>query len=318
MRTLHSFSTRLLLFLAPFLMIWVAAEVSLSRVPRTCAAKRAIVEQAPAGATFVFGSSHEANGLMPAELFPRTFNLANGSQSIHYDALLLKTTLDAVPSVRRVLLGVSYHTLGGNLCSSGDGWRCGEYYREFGFEGEPGWHWFSLTNFCGLAICTPEQSRGLLLAQLAGAELTKPWPKDGFMPQHGRVTSLNPERGLRRVRQHQSGMSVENERRNLVALRSMLALLRARGVSAYLVVSPVLPSYWRAIRPPERRHFQALLARLGESAAVPVLDHWQDTSFVVSKFANEDHLNAEGAVDFSRVVRDQISEREATAADTIH
>lgn len=316
MRPPASFFARLSLFLAPFLLLWLAAEVSLSRVPRTCATKRAILQSAPAGATFVFGSSHEANGLAPAELFPKTFNLANGSQSIHYDALLVQRALETVPSPRRVLLGVSYHTLGGNLCSSGDGWRCGEYYREFGFEGEPGWRWFSLTNFCGLAICTPEQSRGMLFAQLGGANLTKPWPKDGFMAQEGRVASLNWERGRRRVRQHQAGMSSTNEGRNVGALRGMIRSLRDRGVAAYVVVSPVLPTYWRALTEVERQHFAGVVAELGRTEGVTVLDHLMDGRFDLALFANEDHLNSRGAVQFSRVVRDEILERESTAGES--
>jgi hypothetical protein len=310
MRLPTSFLARLSLFLAPFLALWLAAEMSLARVPRSCAAKRAILESAPPGATFIFGSSHEANGLAPAELFPNTFSLANGSQSIHYDGLLLRRALDTVRAPRRVLLGISYHTLAGNLCASGDAWRCGEYYREFGFEGEPGWHWFSLTNFCGLAICTPEQSREMFLSQLRGADLTKPWPKDGFMAQRGRVVSLDSDRGRRRVRQHQAGMSSANEARNLGVLRAMAQLLRTRAVAAYIVVSPVLPPYTEALSDGEREHFVEVLRNFGESERIPVLDHWQDTRFPMSLFANEDHLNAEGAVAFSRIVRDEILARE--------
>lgn len=308
-----SFFARLALFLAPFLALWAAAEVSLARVPRSCAAKRAILNEAPPGATFIFGSSHEANGLEPAELFPSTFNLANGSQSIHYDALLLRRALDAGLHLRRVLLGVSYHTVAGNLCASADGWRCGEYYREFGFAGEPGWHWFSLTNFCGLAICTPEQSRAMALAQLGGEDLTKPWPKDGFMAQHGQVKSLNLDRGRRRVRQHQAGMSRANESRNLATLRATIQLLRTRGIAAYVIVSPVLSSYWGALTPQEREHFESLLRTLSDAEHVPVLDHWMDGRFPLSLFANEDHLNAEGAVEYSHVIRDEITALEAPA-----
>lgn len=61
--------------------------------------------------TLILGSSNAYDGLNPSEL-PAAFNLANSSQTIEEDARLLEKYIDGMDSLRTVILGLGYHSLG--------------------------------------------------------------------------------------------------------------------------------------------------------------------------------------------------------------
>ena len=61
--------------------------------------------------TLILGSSNAYDGLNPSVL-PAAFNLANSSQTLEDDYRLLAKYIDGMDSLRTVILGVGYHSLG--------------------------------------------------------------------------------------------------------------------------------------------------------------------------------------------------------------
>ena len=61
--------------------------------------------------TLILGSSNAYDGLNPSEL-PAAFNLANSSQTLEDDYRLLAKYIDGMDSLKTVILGLGYHSLG--------------------------------------------------------------------------------------------------------------------------------------------------------------------------------------------------------------
>lgn len=61
--------------------------------------------------TLILGSSNAYDGINPS-ILPAAFNLANSSQTLEDDARLLEKYIDGMDSLKTVILGLGYHSLG--------------------------------------------------------------------------------------------------------------------------------------------------------------------------------------------------------------
>ena len=81
-------------------------------IPNSYTYKRGYMEQHSAQIqTLILGSSNAYDGLNPSEL-PHAFNLANSSQTLEDDYRLLAKYIDSMDSLRTVIIGLGYHSLG--------------------------------------------------------------------------------------------------------------------------------------------------------------------------------------------------------------
>jgi len=106
------FLNKLVWFLLPLLGLAIGLEWIAESIPNSYTYKRTYIEQHGREIkTLILGSSYAYDGINAA-LIPQAFNLANSSQTIDVDYRLLDRYIPKMDSLKRVILPISYSTLG--------------------------------------------------------------------------------------------------------------------------------------------------------------------------------------------------------------
>ena len=95
------------------LVLFGVAECIAESIPNSYTYKREYMEQHGGEIkTLILGSSNAYDGLCPEVFTCGAFNLANSSQTLEDDYLLLERYIDDMDSLQTVIVGVGYHSLG--------------------------------------------------------------------------------------------------------------------------------------------------------------------------------------------------------------
>jgi hypothetical protein len=125
----------------PFGIIMAIYEIRVSQVPSNqIAAKKHLLDgQKQSINVLVLGSSHSYYGILPGTFSKPAFNLSGVSQSLYYDDALLWRSIETMPSLKLVILPISYLSLESQLDEGVERWR-GYFYRyEWGIP-QHEWH----------------------------------------------------------------------------------------------------------------------------------------------------------------------------------
>lgn len=96
----------------PIILVAITLEIVAEAIPNSYTYKRQYMEQHSAEIhTLVLGSSNAYDGINPSVL-PHAFNLANSSQTLEDDYRLLAKYMDSIDSLKTVIVGLGYHSLG--------------------------------------------------------------------------------------------------------------------------------------------------------------------------------------------------------------
>ena len=99
-------------FCLPLIVLAVVGEIVGELIPNSYTYKRQQMEQEGTNIkTLILGSSNAYDDFCPAEL-PEAFNLANSSQTLEDDYRLLSRFIDDMDSLKTVIVGLGYHSLG--------------------------------------------------------------------------------------------------------------------------------------------------------------------------------------------------------------
>ena len=94
---MRKFFLKLLLFISPFVLMYVALEVFYRNVPNNYSVKnQEINKNSQKIEVLLFGDSHCLYGLNPSCFSRNTFNLSNVSQTIYFDKLLFDKYVDKI------------------------------------------------------------------------------------------------------------------------------------------------------------------------------------------------------------------------------
>jgi hypothetical protein len=109
---MRSLLTKCLLFLAPIALTFGLSELFLRCIPTSYKIKN---DQLAANAgnieLLILGNSHATYGLDPSGFQVRAFNIASVNQSLYFDKRITLKFLDAMTSLRYVLISVDFHSL---------------------------------------------------------------------------------------------------------------------------------------------------------------------------------------------------------------
>jgi hypothetical protein len=120
---------KVLLLAAPFALYLGVCEYRVStHAFNQIAAKKLLFEEKKSETeVLILGSSHGLYGILPEDLCGAAFNLAAVNQSLYYDEALLRRCIDQMPSLKLVVLPVSYFTLNHQLDTGLEKWRTYSY-----------------------------------------------------------------------------------------------------------------------------------------------------------------------------------------------
>jgi hypothetical protein len=302
---------RLLMILLPFLVVFLVIEFKASRLPNSYAQKKRGLEgHAREVNVLVLGSSHAFDDINPDYFSCRGYNMANVSQSFCYDTRLCLEYLDRLPSLKSVIITVSYFSLFYEMNDLPEGWREFFYYRYFGIR-HPSLDLTDPRIFSYTALYTRDFITAMLVSKVDSINEFGDIQPSGWKKVTAPADSfaISDSTGQKLAMFHHSLIRMQNLNPNLHYLREMLSELRKRNIRVCFVMTPVYPAYSDHLHPFIIRANRSVIQELSREYGAVFLDYLNDVRFRKSDFADNDHLNDAGAKKFSQILdRDFVAE----------
>lgn len=284
----------------------LAIELLLRNIPNSYNTKRKLLENnSQSLQVLALGSSHQFFGLNPKDWPQNTLNLADVSQDAIYDGKIIEKYADRLPSLRLVILEISYHTLPfSSLDQSLESWRMYYYYQYWGIKPDS-FDYKDIKYYSAIALYTPAKTvdfaRHFFQMNLAENVSDKGWlsekncsdPYDTFDPFHG---------GPNVVGFHHAYMNQANIPKNLSSYQRIIEKLTKKGIRVVIVTLPVFKTYSENIN---AQYYEAMLEgikTLEKNSNVSYSNYFTDSRFQRSDFCDNHHLNADGASKFSQIL----------------
>lgn len=275
-----------------------------SKLNNEFAVKRHLLEGAKPGVEILaLGSSHAFHGILPGELGRPAFNLAAPSQSLYYDVLLARKFAAEMPSLRTVVLPISYFSLESHLDQAPERWRCYYYRRYYGLPHRD--------------RSMAHDARNFSLYFLYGRkpQLSIDTDVSVYFDRHGGLVAKSPfefpysidASATNALVRHHAMMRPENLDGNVRLIAALHDELLRRRVELVLVTPPVSDAYRSGADSTRLSRMQGALERLHREHGVIHRDHWADPRFDRSDFWDADHLNHAGATKFSRLLASELA-----------
>jgi DltD protein len=285
-------------------LAWFGVELGLARIPNSFSAKRSGLRALSREIdTVILGSSEAFFGLSPHSLSGTAYNLANSAQALRYDFEIMKRVLPDLPALRRVIIQIDYVSLYAELYDHVENWRQYGYYQE--------WHiplaraidyWdvrlFSRAPLYKLAPVLRDLAKGRRVT-FATCVDDRGWCRaedDWASP------GLGVDDAQRMLDGQQANMHEDHVPANTAILERLIAMLRERGIEVAIVIMPVCPSY-RALLPRDRwERAQEIVEGIARKHGARYLDFENEPHMAGGDFNDVNHLNAQGAPRFTRIL----------------
>lgn len=308
---MSSFLRRFLFFLLPLLLLAAATELYVRSLPNSYRTKAEMMEHLKDSVeTIVLGNSHAYSGIRPELLLGCAVNLANVSQTLDIDHLLLQHYAPRCPRLRTIILSLDNSNLFDLPMQQTDEWfRCA-YYRRYMHLGpyyRPR-YWLELFHF--------ESCRGKIRkwCQLREPDCTSlGWDTDNSLDQ--RAPDWNTAQ-VERVLQRHTCRDWQQTAANQSTLLDIARYCHDHHLRLLLVGTPVYPAYARGIPADQRTFLQATRHLAATRYGAYLLDlsspptdtdtttNSSTTSplFTDSDYFDPDHLTHEGAAKFTQII----------------
>lgn len=303
---------RCLLFALPLALVGTWCELGLGSLDNSYTAKRRQLEAvAPTLGVVVAGPSGALSGIDPTRFGVPAYNLANGSQSLHYDTAILARYLDQMPRLRVVLIAQPYWYLRYELRNAPESWRQHFYSVFWNVPIEaPGEQLVTIQRISRIALYRPMTSleyalKGWKVSLIDGLR-ENGWQPSQVPSAAQLAAGLDSTWTRLRVEGHRQSLRPESLARNLAAGAALAGRLRGKGATLVMVWFPVSAEYTAFFGQPHLAKERAAITELVQQAGVRFHDYGSDARFAPRDFYNADHLNIEGASKFSAILADEV------------
>lgn len=252
--------------------------------------------------TLILGHSQLYYGVRPELLGDSVFNLANISQSPHYDLALLEHYIDRLPNLRTVVMPVSYFTYRDvDLENDPLGWQLlVRYQTEMGvpLHGNLSKYNFMISDF--------DTYRGKLNnTVLRRSSNTCDTLGFGLGYSLDRRRETAPTSGQWIARSH----TMPYAGRDTAVMQyqnRIIDLCRSHGAEAVFVTPPCWHTYRENIDTAQLAEMRRLFNTVRVEKNVRYFDFFDDTRFGNEDFFDAAHLSDRGAAKFASILRDSI------------
>lgn len=295
----------LLFALLPTLLFLAAYEVAYRNIPNSYSLKKEYLDTlSDSVEMLVLGSSHSYYGINPEYLSLRTFNAANVSQTLDYDALIYNTWFKGKSVPKYVVLTISYSTLWGKLSIGKEHWRTRKYSIYMGFGS---WRdWFSSDGYefqLG--------DRTVLGYYVLGKDFVG-CSDAGFGTTYrcGSGKDLY-ESGVSAAVRHSliSEATADLCRNNIAVIGDIIDDCAEHGKKVVFLITPTYASYREALPPVQVQRTHEVLDSLHKAHPdnTVILDFSSDPRFAEGDFYDGDHLCTDGAAKLSAILNDTLN-----------
>lgn len=286
----------IVIFISPVVILIMVVEVVLYCMPNTYRLKSELLQQTDSTTqTIALGNSHAYYGYCASQA-AGACNLANVSQTLRIDRLLLERAIHHKKALKHVLLFVDHSNLYDAPLSRGrEHWRATYYkrYMNLPMESMPARDWLEVTNVAS--------AKNKLLNLFKGNASTCDSVGWGmaYVPSPA-DSSLLTLSACREAAERHSLTSLSDAKINVRDVMLMAAYCEAHHLQMWVVQPPVMPGYYEHITQAQHALLGELMKRLSNVPNVRVIDMQRDSDFSREDFHDADHLNNMGARKFTK------------------
>lgn len=305
---MKTFYKKLLLFLLPVFLVWGATEVFYRTVENNYTFKnKRIVSEYHDIETLVLGDSHAFFGINPKYFSSNTFNIANVSQSLFFDELLLVKHIDSLSNLKNIVLNISYFTLSAKDDSYEDRWRKYFYQQQMDLD-VPTISTFDPNQYSLALTRRFAKSVTLFGEYLKNGTIVTCYDNGyGFQDKSNIVPDKEKTSEIIAKKHEDNSLDFES---NINRLQRMIDLCNQKGVTVFLIEMPVYKTYYGLLDETKKEKINSSLSQLQQkNKSVYYYDFSLNENFNKSDLRDADHLTNKGAEKFSKLL-DALIERQ--------
>lgn len=292
------------------ILLIIGMEYMLRRIPNPLSFKKELIESHTQDTkNLIIGSSVVNCGINPVYLADSTYNLAISGEWFRFNQLLLEKYIQQMPHLKNIFWGICFHSLWSDDSESTDE--------------------SSIINhkiYMGISR-TEDKFHNVELLYLGSLSLRK-WSKyyiqrkstvhcDSLGVDHSYDANLK-EKNWREdipylVRNQHRPMLADTDgslyRANIQRMHQMAQLCLSKGITLYLVMPPVHPTYFKLM---DKKQLTLIRKAVQEVTLqwknVHSLDYFGDTRFNDDDFYDGNHLSSDiGAIKFTKLLKEDVS-----------
>lgn len=291
---MKKFLLKLALFLLPIFLMWGGLEVFYRTVPNNYTEKANNISlYYNTAEVLILGNSHSFYGLNPDDFYQKAYNLANISQSLYFDELLLYRHIDRFSKLKYVVVNVDYFTLSQEDDKMEDKWRKYFYHAQMDVD-VPAITGFDVKQY-SLALAPRYSITAENIRKYRESGTLAEGKTNGWAPKQGVDTTYNNARfGKIIANKHEYG--TDDFSNNINRLQRMITACSKRGVKVLLVTMPVISHYADNVDKVKLHNIKEVCRQLeAKNNNAAYLDLFQHPLFNNNDFHDTDHLNIAGA-----------------------
>lgn len=295
----------MIFFLLPIFILFIGIEMYFRHYKNAFAIKAGYLAKHKSDIeVLILGSSHHQNGLNPAFFSHKTCNLAYASQDIKIDSAMFFSNARDMKNLKAVVFELDYHRP--DIENGADYFRYPWYDMYYGFEVAP----VKFINKLSLYSSNPVFFNNNLMSIFKGEYKPQEINAFGYVEKN----NLSKFRDMKhdsvaifasageRLKGKDKDMSDAIFARNRSRIISMIDYCRQHHLRIYFFSSPLYLTYRNNMVEAKKLRFDRLTAELKNDYHVPYYDFHDDKRFTLKDFADDDHLNPEGAKIYSKII----------------
>jgi len=301
---------KLIVFLAPVLIVWSFIEYKLSEIPNSYNQKKVFLEQQlDSIQVLVDGASHNYWGVDPSYFDLHGFNLANTDQSLFYDKRLTLKYIDKMPKLKLVVIEICYISFYYQINNNPiENWRDYFYSQIWDIKANnlPLW---DMRRYSKIALYTPEKVKEYAKNNFK-VNLVENLGYNGYYRIDTQVSGRNflvtDTEARKRILIWNSLMDTTQYGYIFDDLRSFVSELRSRKIQVVFITTPVTPLISGLCDSKVIQKNDKSVGSLCRMYDCKYFNYFTDNSFTEREFGDVDHLNRIGAAHFSKLINEQI------------
>lgn len=303
MQAIKKIVLKILIFCTPLLIVFSYFEYNLrtSSFVSSYAIKKYLFEkQLDSIEVLVLGNSQMFNGIDVGCFSRKGFNLANVSQTLHFDEELTEKYLPKMPKLKTVIIGISYFSFFYEMCDIEEKWREDFYYNYFKLLGCKQ----NASSKFSIQLYQPKEAFKLAVNGFKD-EAALSILQNGYQPKFIQKT-ISDSTGLSRVKIH-DGENFKFRRNEIEkSLADFVKKLTDKHIQIVFITTPVYKTYSKFCDSVIITKNYSFINELCNSYNCKYLDFFWDERFTVYDFEDNDHLKDNGAKKLSKMINDTL------------
>ena len=299
---------KVLIYLLPLLMVFIAFELFYRFVPNDYGVKYATLPKKYVDTEIlIFGNSHTFYGLNPKYFDKPTYNLAHISQTLYFDKILFDKYIHKFKNIKCVVLHIEYTSLSEIVDTEENKWRK-YYYQSYMNLEVPSINKYDFTK-CFLSSTRSFNANTKLVLRYLKEGTIVDCDENGFGINYTKAKKvpLLKKDALIRVKNIEDNLM--NFEDNIVRVQSIIDACKKRGIKVILLNMPVSSYFSEGVNQYKLKKIQETCNSLAKNNYnVSYLNLFKDKRFTNEDFFDADHLDTEGAVKCSVIVNNFVNE----------